>query len=161
MNCNATPAVTFDYAAWVAAFPVFQNVNQQQATFYFQVATLYCANNLRVVRCADTLQTLLWLLTAHIAWLSSMRDANGVPSSSGILPPPAIVGRISQATEGSVTVASEWAGNIPAAAAWYLQSPWGADFWAATAPFRTFRYAPGVRRGLSLAQRPWLYPNGS
>ncbi len=159
MTCDSPPAVTFDYAAWVAAYPTFAAVNEQQATFYFQVATLYCANRLRIVKCLDTLTQLLWMLTAHVAWLSSMWDVNGNPSSSGTQPPPAIVGRIYNATEGSVTVASEWASQIPQAAAWFLQSPWGAMFWQATAQYRTMRYFPGVRRGLSLSQIPWLYPN--
>jgi Protein of unknown function (DUF4054) len=159
MTCNTTPAVTFNYAAWVAAYPQFQNVNEAQATFFFQIATLYCANCLRIVQCVDQLQALLWMLTAHIAWLQCMRDANGNPSSSGTIPPPAIVGRISQATEGSVTVASEFASQIPLQAAWFLQTPWGAMFWQATAQYRTMRYFPGVRRGLTLGQIPWQYPN--
>jgi hypothetical protein len=157
--CNQPPAVTFVYADWVAEYPAFAAVNSAQATGYFNIATLYCANRLGIVQCPANLLQLLWLLTAHIAWLFSPRDTNGNPSSTGTQPPPATVGRISQASEGSVSISTEYASQIPSSMAWFVQTPWGAAFWQATALYRTFRYRPGVRRALTLSQIPWLYPS--
>lgn len=159
MTCNGTPAVTFNYTNWVAIYSQFAAVSEQAAQGYFDIATLYCANRLGPVRCLNQLTTLLYMLTAHVAWLYSPRDAQGNPSSTGTQTN-ALVGRINSATEGSVSVQTE---NLYAegTAQWYQQTPWGSAYWAATAIFRTMRYRPGVRRPLGFAGTPWLFPNGS
>lgn len=149
--------VTFVYADWIAAYPNFSLVNQAAAQSYFNQAGLYldntgcspvydadgcCYGASSTVYQTIQLTELLYMLTAHIAWLFSPRNAAGQPDSAGTQPPSGIVGRISQATEGTVSVSSEFAGQ-PGSAAWFQQTPWGAAFWAATAQFRTFRYVPG------------------
>src|SRR5262249_37816262 len=91
-------------------------------------------------------------------------QVNGQPSTDpGALPNPGTVGRVASATEGSVSVTLEMP-NQPAAAAWYLQTPYGASFWAATALYRTARYVPGpaMRPAFgpgSGAATPYLGPN--
>ena len=130
-------SVVFDYATFVAMFPEFAGLSQPQAQGYFNRATLLFAN------CGWTgalpqAATLLDLLTAHIAWLSAPRDANGNPSSSG-QPPSELVGRISNASEGSVSVQTDM-GEATAGSPsqpWYMQTKYGAEYWAATAQFRT------------------------
>jgi hypothetical protein len=79
---------------------------------------------------------LLNLLTAHICQLR--QPLNGQPSSP-------LVGRISEATEGSVTVKAEMIA-APGSAQWYNQTKYGAQYWQMTLPFRSARYATGPRR---------------
>lgn len=153
MSCPGTPAITFNPTNWKARYPVFAAVNDGVAQLYFNEATLYCANQINPVPNTDELTTLLNMLTAHVAWLAGAGTNNG--SSSGAGP----VGRLSNAAEGSVNVAFE---NLfpPGTAQWYQQTQFGAAYWAATAKYRTMRYRSGIRRGLSLSQVPWQYPNG-
>lgn len=73
---------------------------------------------------------LLYLLTAHIATLE------GVAGSSG----PAPVGRLSQASEGTVSVSFDY--NSGPNQAWFAQTQYGALFWQATTNLRGFRYVP-------------------
>lgn len=159
MSLPGVPAVTFVYADWVAIYPQFVAVNQAAAQSFFDLATLYCANRLGPVRTVAQLTSLLYMLTAHVAWLMSPRDAAGNPSSTGTQTQSA-VGRMNSATEGSVSISTE--NNYPEGTAqWYQQTPWGSAFWAATAIYRTMRYRPGVRRIPGFNQQAWLYPNGS
>jgi hypothetical protein len=135
------PPVTFDYAAWVVEFPEFSEVSSAQAQGYFNRATLLCANDW----CNPALQILpqlLNLLTAHVAWLNAPRDQLGNPAAAG-QQAPAVVGRISTASEGSVSVGTEWSSGAGAGPteAYYIQTKYGAEYWAASAPFRTFRYS--------------------
>lgn len=150
--------ITFVYADWIAAYPQFTLITQPAAQGYFTQAGLYMDNTACSPVCDQTqLTELLYMLTAHIAWLFAMRNASGAPDSTGLLPPPGIVGRISQATEGTVSVSTE-VGLIPGSAAWFAQTPWGFAFWQATAQYRQFRYAPGPPlRGVptSVGVVPW------
>ena len=78
---------------------------------------------------------LLGMVTAHIAALNA--PLSGHPAST-------LVGRISSATEGSVTVATQ-NDYPPGTAQWWQQTKYGAAFWAASAQFRTARYVHGPR----------------
>lgn len=160
MSCVGGPAVTFVYTDWTQMTGMTL-ISQPAAQNFFNIATLFVNNKLGPVKCPETLTSLLYLATAHLAFLLSPRDNSGNPSSSGTNPAPTIVGRISSATEGSVTVQTEFAAQIPMAAAWWLQSQWGAMFWQATAIYRVAKYFPGTRRPLGFGQTAWLYPNGS
>ena len=139
--------IQFNYDDWIAAFPQFANVEQASAQIYFNLAQLYFNNAGWPGSLVNpSAESLLLLLVSHLTFLWSPRDAQGNPSTTGTFPPPALVGRISSATEGSVTVQTEYdtaKGNPDAA--WYIQTPYGAAYWAATAQFRTFRYAPSAR----------------
>ena len=129
--------VAFDYTAWTAAFPEMANVSSPQASMYFSFATLYF-DNAGWPSSLPQAPTLLNLLTAHIAFLFSPRDAQGNPSSTGTVPPPALVGRISSATEGSVTVQAEYESNAGSPSQeWYAQTRYGAAYWAAISQFVT------------------------
>lgn len=135
--------VTFDYAAWSARFPeLASSVAEPQAQGYFDEATLYQANDGSGPVCNAVQQSaLLNLLTAHIAKLYA--TLNGVPASG-------LVGRISDATEGSVSVSADMGAEAGAFQAWLQQTAYGASWWNATRQFRTFRYRPGYlsTRGL-------------
>lgn len=127
--------VVFDYAAWQAAYPQFSTTvtTSGQAQSYFNLACLYLDNTAcSPVRDATQRTTLLYLLTAHIAALQAGMNNN--PASP-------LVGRIDQATEGTVTVHADM--PAPMSAAWFMQTAFGASYWQATASLRTARYVPG------------------
>lgn len=122
--------VTFDYARWAAAYPeISATVSLGQAQSYFNRATMQLDNTATSVvsdaAAGGAREMLLWLLVSHLAVLGA-RDANQV-------------GRINDATQGSVHVAFE---NQPAVgtAAWYQQTRYGSEYWAATASLRTMLY---------------------
>jgi hypothetical protein len=126
-----TGIVTFDYAAWSALFPTLvASVNGEQATMYFGLAELYLDNQPWSQVCDLTKRALILnLLTAHVAKLFAPIDGQA---------PNPLVGRISQATEGSVSVAVDFPENPNAA--WFNQTPFGAAAWQAMAPWRTALY---------------------
>ena len=142
-----TPPVTFSFSTWVAQFPEFTNCDPTAAQSWFNRASILCANDTcnpayGLDGTGAMLGTLLYLLTSHIAWLNAPRDANGNPAATG-QPASPIVGRIDQATEGSVSVHADM-GEANAGSpsqAWYMQTKYGSEYWASTATFRTFRYS--------------------
>lgn len=147
---------TFSYAVWVARYPEFSEVSEPTAQAYWDEATIYHRNDgVGPGPSTATIQrTLLNMLTAHIAARYSKPDGNAQAASG-------IVGRISNASEGSVSVQSEYATATPGTMAWFLQTKYGADYWQATRPYRTMRYNPGYRgtnAGLAIPGawgRPW------
>jgi hypothetical protein len=129
--------VTFNYTTWVTRYPEFAGVAQPLAQLYFNEATLYCDNaGSGPVNDAPTLSLLLNMLTAHIAQLNAA--LNGQAASP-------LVGRVSEATEGSVSVRTDMPA-MPGSAAWFQQTKYGLAFWQATAQFRTFRPVMPRRR---------------
>lgn len=142
--------VTFNYAAWVARYPEFASPNGTQpviealADQYFAEAGLYVANDGSSIIPNDTLLLMfLNMITAHIAALNAPL-ANGAPAST-------LVGRISNASEGSVSVTTE-SDYPPGSAQWYQQTKYGAAYWAASVQFRNFKYSPGPVMGVPANQ---------
>ena len=147
MSGCATPP-TFSYAGWIAQYPEFTNsvVTAQAQGYYarallvplgFRVALstrLGTANQLAVLN----------MLVAHIAKLNAPLNGEG---------PSDLVGRIDSATEGAVSVSADMGGNQPMAAAWFNQTRYGAEFWNATAAYRTMRYLPGPQPYLGVGFR--------
>lgn len=87
---------------------------------------------------------LLNMATAHIAALNS--PLNGQASSP-------LVGRITNASEGSVSVQTQF-DVPPGSAQWWAQTKYGAAFYAATAQFRVMQYFPGPEY-IPDPYRPW------
>ena len=136
------PAVPFVYADWVAEFPVFSAVSQPLAQSYFNRASnLFANDTCNPAFGAGILQQCLYLATAHVAFLNAPRDANGNPASTG-QPASPLVGSITSAAEGSVNVAVEWKGSGSPSEAFWTQTTFGAELWAATSQFRTMLYSP-------------------
>lgn len=135
--------VTFDFAGWQALFPQFSTLTETQVvTLVLPLAEQYCRNDGGgPVSTAATQTNLLNLMVAHICAL--LFGVNGQPPSP-------LVGRISNATEGSVSVAVDFP-QTPNSV-WYNQTQFGAMFWAATAIYRTMRYMPGPCRAFN----PWI-----
>lgn len=137
---------TFDFARWQGRYPEFAAVTQEQAEAYFAEATLYHRNDgSGQVNDAGQQLALLNMLVAHVAALA--RAQGGGSAEAGL------VGRINSATEGSVSVTLDALPAEGGVAAWLQQTPYGAAYWAATAPYRTMRYRPGPRRFVSVGAR--------
>lgn len=135
----------FDYATWQARYPELAgSVAEPLAASYFTEATLYLDNTDASV-VSDVGQRLLFLnmIVSHIADLNA--PINGQAPSG-------LVGRVTGATEGTVSVSVD-AGDLSALAAWFSQTRYGAAFWAATGRFRQARYVPAR----PYAQEPFAF----
>lgn len=126
-------AITFNYASWQAAYPPLATVPDADAQGYFDLATQLWRND-GTSPCSTAAQQtrLLYLLTAHMAKLFAPQAQGGQAAG--------IVGRISNASEGSVSVQTEYSSQISDSQAFYVQTAYGALFWQMTAPFRQMRY---------------------
>jgi Protein of unknown function (DUF4054) len=138
----SNPPVTFSYETWVTMFPEMAPLSASQGAAYFAQACLVCWNSItNPIFCTGNLATLLYLLTSHVAWLNCPKDANGNPAATGT-PAAQLVGRINQASEGSVSVSLEL--NVGSSAnaqlAYFSQTKYGLSYWTFTAQFRTARY---------------------
>jgi hypothetical protein len=123
-------SVVFNVATFKARYPEFAAVSNTLLEACFNEATLYLSNSddspvTNLIRRALFLN----MLTAHIAYIGGALNADGKPNP---------VGRVSNASEGSVSVGLEY--NTPGTAAWFNQSQYGAAFWQATSSLRGFRY---------------------
>lgn len=123
-------AVAFDPTAFKARYPEFAAVSDATLTACFMEAGLYLSNaDNSPVQNLTRRATLFNMLTAHVAYLGGLLSADGMPRP---------VGRVSQASEGSVSAGFEYL--TPGTHAWFTQSQYGAAFWQATTSLRGFRY---------------------
>ena len=147
MNGTLTPVVTFSFATFVGYFPEFAGISPGLAQAYFNRATGSIISNYETNPAFPdgNLPYLIYLATAHVAWLYCTKDLSGNPTSdpSAAQPPSPLVGRISQASEGSVSVSTEYPldGNSSAQEKYLSQTKYGIELWAALAPYRTAQYA--------------------
>lgn len=146
-GCQGGAVSVFNYATFVTLFPQFAaNPPQTTLQLYYNLAgDVWLRNDGTGPVSSQNLQNdLMNLLTAHLATLFSGPDGND---------PTGLVGRISSASEGSVSVSTEFQSTMNAA--WFSQTQPGATFWAATAPFRSFAaYRPGPTRfGTGIGRR--------
>jgi hypothetical protein len=122
-------SVVFDPNGFVARYPEFSAVSQPLLSAYFAEACLYLSNSdASPVQDIPTRTVLLNMLVAHIGCLAgALGDGQARP-----------VGRVANASKGSVSTALEYA--QPGTAAWFQQTQYGASFWQATANFRGFQF---------------------
>jgi hypothetical protein len=133
---GCTQVVVFNYSTWAGQYPeLATSINEPQAQGYFNMAELYVDNSATSIITDATVggarETILYMATSHISAL--LASINGQPANP-------LVGRISNATEGSVTVATEMPSTVNSA--WWLQTKYGALAWQAMAPYRTATYIP-------------------
>lgn len=132
-------AVVFQWAEWQARYPAFIGASQAQAEGCFAGAELLLNNTATSLVSDDARRkTLLYLLAAHIAALT-LGENGQIPSG--------LVGRVTSATQGSVSVslAGYGEGGGTPGMEWYTQTQYGAMYWQATADLRTMHYFPGQR----------------
>jgi hypothetical protein len=156
--------VTFDYPAWSELYPEFAaTVNQPQAQQFFDLATLYVDNTpcslvpfstnpvfnlgVQIVPGNPIRAPILNLVTAHIAQL--MNGSSNQPAGP-------LVGRISDVSEGSVSISTDVTG-LPGSAVWFAQTKYGLAAWQAMAPFRAGMFIPPPQ--IPLAAQSW--PGGA
>jgi hypothetical protein len=134
----ASQPVIFNYSNFALRYPeIVPYCNSDLAGMYFTEATMLLDNTANSpIQDVPLRASLLNLLTAHIAALNA--PLNGQASSP-------LVGRISEATEGSVTVKAEMLA-APGSAQWFNSTKYGAQYFQMTLPFRSARYAVGPRR---------------
>ena len=122
--------VVFDPAAFKVVFDEFATVPDAKLNYYFNLAATTILDNSENACILLAERTILFdLLVAHQAELKKRIEEG----NSGL------VGRISSASEGSVSISTDYQiqGNT---AQWYNQTPYGAQYWAMTAKDRTFTY---------------------
>lgn len=76
---------------------------------------------------------LLNMLVAHISFLAGDLSADGQARP---------VGRVSDASEGSVSASFDYGVANQNNGQWFNQSQYGSEFWQATSSLRGFRYSP-------------------
>jgi len=121
--------VVFDVTKFRARYPEFTSISDEILQELFYEAILYCTNkDTSPIQDTETRRRVINMLVAHITALNF-----GVRGAA----PNDLVGRISSATEGSVTVSADMGGG-PAAGtkAWFLQTKYGAAYWQISLQFR-------------------------
>ena len=125
---------TLDYSQWAQLYPELSStVTAGRAAALWAQAGLYLApGEGSAVADVPARALILGLITAHLAALA----AEAAQGATGL------AGRISSATEGSVSVTMAPL-TLPGGAEWYGLTSYGLAAWAALAPYRTARYVPG------------------
>ena len=120
----------FDPSTFKLRYPEFATVSDELLAMYFSEACLYLDNGdtSRVVDLTER-ALLLNMLTAHIAKINS--SGVGAPNAPG---------RLSSATEGSISASFDFAPSKGGMQAWLYQTQYGVSYWAATARYRTMQY---------------------
>ena len=125
---------TYNPTLFHARYPEFANVSDVVLASLFSEAGLYLNNtDGSPVQDVNQRTTLLNMLTAHIAYIGGLLAADGQA-----LP----VGRVSTASEGSVSASFDYTPCTPGSGAWFKQSQYGAAFWPATSYIRSAIYIP-------------------
>lgn len=134
MSAQQGGIVTFNYPEWAAQYPEFAYVTQPQAQSYFN-RTCLLVDNTPQSPVTDLFQrtVLLNMATAHTAALFSAQNGQA---------PRGLVGRISNASEGSVSVQAAYTEPTSDLQAYWNQTPYGAQYWAATLKYRTGFFVP-------------------
>lgn len=136
--------VQFSPTEFVAIYPEFTGLTNGGMQTQFNGAELLLNNG-----CASRVQDankrlqLLYMLTAHLCILNlGSNDGAG-----NVTTPQGIVGRIADATEGSVSVSAEWSSTVSESMAFFAQTKYGAMFWQSTKSYRTAHYIPPPSSG--------------
>jgi hypothetical protein len=137
--------VVFDPAAFVATYPEFTGVDPARLTSMFTVAEQSILDNTdnSPVMDINVRTQLFYLLVGHLLLIFGI-----APTSPDNTPP----GRLSSATEGTITTAFEYI--MPAGsglAPWFLQTKYGAMYWMMTAPYRSALYIANGSSGIGAA----------
>lgn len=128
-----TGVVEFDVEEFRDLYPSIQ-ATDPQLEMYFEMAETFLDNTpCSVVKNLEARKRLLYLLVAHIATLTGQAEAGNN-----------VVGRISNATEGTVSIGIDY-GTMGNNERWYLQTPWGAMYWQLTKKYRSAVYRLGLR----------------
>jgi hypothetical protein len=129
--------VQFSADEFNALYPEFSGLDPTVQQNSFNDATFLLNNTCgSIVLDANQRMSLLYTLTAHCLLI----DRGTNDGEGNVTSPQGIVGRISNAAEGSVNVASEYSNEVTQSEAYYIQTKYGAKFWEQTSGYRTMHY---------------------
>lgn len=132
------PVVIFNPTLFKVRYPEFAAVSDDLLTAFFAEAGIYLNNtDCSIVQDIARRTVFLNMLTAHIASLSGATTSDGQPKP---------VGRLSDASEGSVSARFDYTPATPGSGAWFNQTPYGAAFWQGTSYLRSAVYIPQPTR---------------
>ncbi|AVO23801.1 hypothetical protein [Xanthomonas phage XPP8] len=141
--------VVFDPTAFKLVYPEFVAVPDARLTALFNLVGYTILDNTDASVIVDPLRRapLLDLLVAHMLALFGYVNADG-----SITPGAGTVGRVANASEGSVSTSLAYSTPSGAGEAWFSQTPYGAMYWAMSAPFRSFHYVAAGLSGVGYSQ---------
>ena len=156
--------VTFDPVAFAAAYPELASVPSARLQSQFNIAQYTMLDNTdnSPVMDVNYRTELFYLIVAHLLLLMGTNPTVRPDGTTDNTPP----GRISSATQGTVTTAFEYnvGSTATASQAYWNQTKYGAQYWAATAQFRSFIYSPiggsGVGYSKAFGVPPVSIPGG-
>ena len=120
--------VEFNVNKFRSLYPTLK-ATDDQLNWYFVESTMLLNNTSKsCVKSLAEREVLLFLLVAHMAVLQQRIEGDNE-----------VVGRISSASQGSVSVTLD-NGQTTLSDKWYQQTPYGAKYWALTAKYRSFLY---------------------
>ena len=120
--------VEFNVNKFRSLYPTLKSTGDQ-LNWYFVESTMLLNNTSKsCVKSLAEREVLLFLLVAHFAVLQQRVEGDNEA-----------VGRISSASEGSVSVSLD-NGQTTLSDKWYQQTPYGSKYWALTAKYRSFLY---------------------
>lgn len=118
--------VVFDPNEFREVYPNFANFTDTQLEFFFAKAEVLFNNTERsCIKDLKRRKLLMFLIVAHLAQLQGNIDNGNT-----------IVGRVSSATQGSVSVSMDY-GTSSGSSKWWEQTPYGAEYWQLTAQYRS------------------------
>lgn len=117
----------FDPDAFKLAFPQFASYSNEQLMWFFESIEYIIDNSESSCISLKNRKRWFWLLVAHKAELQNRINSGNT----------GLVGRISSATEGSVSISTDYPIGSGALEQWLKSTPYGAEFYAVTAAWRT------------------------
>lgn len=121
--------VVFDPVHFKEIYDEFASVSDAKLEWFFKKSEQILDNSECSCIDEDTRQIMFYLLVAHYAQLQQqIKDGNTA------------VGRVSSATEGSVSISLDFPTSAVGREKWFNQTPYGAEYWMMTAPYRTGLY---------------------
>src|ERR1700722_8507486 len=131
-----TPGVVvFDPVAFAQLYPAFSNTLAAVLNNNFVLAQLFLSNTCcSVVADAPTRSTLLNLIVAFITLQLNGNKTQPAQTS--------LVGRISEASEGTVRGSLQFASSMNDTEAFWSQNQYGEMFWQASLVYRLATYVP-------------------
>ena len=120
--------VDFDITEFRTLYPNIKATDAQLEMDFVEACMLLNNTKTSCVKNLAERKLLLYLLVAHIASLQARIEAGNEA-----------VGRVASGTEGSVSVSFD-NGPTTLSDKWYMQTPYGAQYWALTSKYRSFLY---------------------
>ena len=120
--------VEFNVNKFRSLYPTLRATADQLNWYFIEAAMLLNNTSKSCVKSLAEREVLLFLLVAHFAVLQQRVEGDNE-----------VVGRISSASQGSVSVSLD-NGQTTLSDKWYQQTPYGSKYWALTAKYRSFLY---------------------